>query len=184
MTAETGEWAAANSGAMPSPAFRWANEMEPHVSRMNATRSLRRDASEMRIPPRELLATIFRGRRATAAVGWASNRPYRTPRFLGVHPGSWTRSGRSGRGGIRTLERLSALPVFKTGAIDHSATLPNPGKCPLSHRIGTPSPPPDTACSARVRLMGTHRLIAGFTAAACTTNKMWLSVNAKHVPPV
>jgi hypothetical protein len=32
----------------------------------------------------------------------------------------------SGRGGIRTLECLSALPVFKTGAIDHSATLPNP----------------------------------------------------------
>ena len=31
----------------------------------------------------------------------------------------------SGRAGIRTLEHLSVLPVFKTGAIDHSATLPN-----------------------------------------------------------
>jgi hypothetical protein len=30
----------------------------------------------------------------------------------------------SGGAGIRTLERLSALPVFKTGAIDHSATPP------------------------------------------------------------
>ena len=38
----------------------------------------------------------------------------------------WEESSRSGRGGIRTLERLSALPVFKTGAIDHSATLPDP----------------------------------------------------------
>ena len=37
-------------------------------------------------------------------------------RFLGIL---------SGRAGIRTLERLSALPVFKTGAIDHSATLPS-----------------------------------------------------------
>ena len=30
-----------------------------------------------------------------------------------------------GRGGIRTHERLAPLPVFKTGAFDHSATLPN-----------------------------------------------------------
>ena len=29
-----------------------------------------------------------------------------------------------GRGGIRTHERLAPLPVFKTGAFDHSATLP------------------------------------------------------------
>src|SRR6516164_7146798 len=30
----------------------------------------------------------------------------------------------SGRGGIRTHGDLSATPVFKTGAFDHSATLP------------------------------------------------------------
>src|SRR6185436_12507792 len=29
-----------------------------------------------------------------------------------------------GRGGIRTHERLAPLPVFKTGAFNHSATLP------------------------------------------------------------
>jgi hypothetical protein len=29
-----------------------------------------------------------------------------------------------GSGEIRTHERLATLPVFKTGAIDHSATLP------------------------------------------------------------
>src|SRR6267142_5752477 len=29
-----------------------------------------------------------------------------------------------GRGGIRTHERVSPLPVFKTGALNHSATLP------------------------------------------------------------
>jgi hypothetical protein len=32
------------------------------------------------------------------------------------------RSG--GRGGIRTHERVAPLPVFKTGALNHSATLP------------------------------------------------------------
>jgi hypothetical protein len=29
-----------------------------------------------------------------------------------------------GRGGIRTHERVAPLPVFKTGALNHSATLP------------------------------------------------------------
>jgi hypothetical protein len=31
-----------------------------------------------------------------------------------------------GGGGIRTHEALASLPVFKTGAIDHSATPPRP----------------------------------------------------------
>jgi hypothetical protein len=30
-----------------------------------------------------------------------------------------------GRGEIRTHERLAPLPVFKTGALNHSATLPS-----------------------------------------------------------
>ena len=30
-----------------------------------------------------------------------------------------------GRGGIRTHETLAGLPVFKTGALNHSATLPS-----------------------------------------------------------
>ncbi len=30
-----------------------------------------------------------------------------------------------GSGGIRTHERRKPLPVFKTGAFNHSATLPN-----------------------------------------------------------
>src|SRR4051812_7944699 len=31
-----------------------------------------------------------------------------------------------GRGGIRTHGTLAGTPVFKTGALNHSATLPNP----------------------------------------------------------
>jgi hypothetical protein len=31
---------------------------------------------------------------------------------------------RGGRGEIRTHETLTGLPVFKTGALNHSATLP------------------------------------------------------------
>ncbi len=31
---------------------------------------------------------------------------------------------RGGRGGIRTPDRLSPMPVFKTGAFNHSATRP------------------------------------------------------------
>src|SRR5690606_17077320 len=33
-----------------------------------------------------------------------------------------------GRGGIRTHEELALLPVFKTGAFNRSATLPQPGR--------------------------------------------------------
>jgi hypothetical protein len=33
--------------------------------------------------------------------------------------------GNGGRGGIRTLEGRKPLPVFKTGAFNRSATLPN-----------------------------------------------------------
>jgi hypothetical protein len=33
-------------------------------------------------------------------------------------------SGDGGRGGIRTHERVAPLPVFKTGALNHSATRP------------------------------------------------------------
>ena len=33
-------------------------------------------------------------------------------------------NGTGGRGGIRTHETLAGLPVFKTGALNHSATLP------------------------------------------------------------
>ncbi len=32
-----------------------------------------------------------------------------------------------GEGGIRTLDRLAPIPVFETGAIDHSATSPRRG---------------------------------------------------------
>jgi|SRR5580704_9447710 hypothetical protein len=35
--------------------------------------------------------------------------------------------GIGGRGEIRTHETLSRLPVFKTGALNHSATLPRSG---------------------------------------------------------
>jgi hypothetical protein len=33
--------------------------------------------------------------------------------------------GFGGRGGIRTHGTLAGTPVFKTGALNHSATLPN-----------------------------------------------------------
>src|SRR5215467_6386447 len=45
-----------------------------------------------------------------------------------------------GRGEIRTHERLATLPVFKTGALNHSATLPAPQDQALStDRKRTPS---------------------------------------------
>ena len=37
-----------------------------------------------------------------------------------------------GRGGIRTHGTLAGTPVFKTGALNHSATLPNPEWLSLS----------------------------------------------------
>jgi hypothetical protein len=44
---------------------------------------------------------------------------------------TWTQPvkmmGTGGRGEIRTHETLSRLPVFKTGALNHSATLPQSG---------------------------------------------------------
>ena len=58
-----------------------------------------------------------------------------------------------GRGGIRTPDTLSGTPVFKTGAINHSATLPysddksprhsppNPG-CTTEEGRGRRGPPP------------------------------------------
>jgi hypothetical protein len=42
--------------------------------------------------------------------------------FLDVREHLWSLGG--GRGGIRTPDTLSGTPVFKTGAINHSATLP------------------------------------------------------------
>ena len=41
---------------------------------------------------------------------------------------AWVRAdvrGTGGRGGIRTHGTLAGTPVFKTGALNHSATLPN-----------------------------------------------------------
>jgi hypothetical protein len=48
-----------------------------------------------------------------------------------------------GRGGIRTHETVARLPVFKTGAFNHSATLPWITLCP-------PDPPDaSSVCCAR-----------------------------------
>ena len=46
----------------------------------------------------------------------------------GAQSGLWSRiaAGLSGGGGIRTHGPLARTPVFKTGAIDHSATPPDP----------------------------------------------------------
>jgi hypothetical protein len=55
-------------------------------------------------------------------------------RVLIVHsivrrPQKWKKindfNGIGGRGGIRTHGTLAGTPVFKTGALNHSATLPN-----------------------------------------------------------
>jgi hypothetical protein len=42
-----------------------------------------------------------------------------------------------GRGGIRTPDTLSGTPVFKTGAINHSATLPRPHDTALLCGVST-----------------------------------------------
>ena len=41
-----------------------------------------------------------------------------------------------GRGGIRTHGTLAGTPVFKTGALNHSATLPFPDASGLAKRAG------------------------------------------------
>ena len=41
-----------------------------------------------------------------------------------------------GRGGIRTHERCEPLPVFKTGALNHSATLPSLTYQALNKHVG------------------------------------------------
>ncbi len=44
----------------------------------------------------------------------------------GVHTSGHSRHAKGGgRGGIRTHGRLAPTPVFKTGALNHSATLPS-----------------------------------------------------------
>ena len=47
-----------------------------------------------------------------------------------------------GRGGIRTPDTLSGTPVFKTGAINHSATLPHIDDKPRARRDRRYSPSP------------------------------------------
>src|ERR687897_493234 len=51
----------------------------------------------------------------------------------GLPTGHGRAGGSGGGGGIRTRERLSPLPVFKTGAFNHSAT-------PPQERSTNPSP--------------------------------------------
>jgi hypothetical protein len=43
-----------------------------------------------------------------------------------------------GRGGIRTPDTLSGTPVFKTGAINHSATLPRVRQVRGQEAAGSP----------------------------------------------
>src|SRR5690606_37581828 len=64
-----------------------------------------------------------------AHMGW--------PSFVDWKVGKGSRAGqterKSGGGGeIRTLGRLSPTPVFKTGAINRSATPPRDGECYLN----------------------------------------------------
>jgi hypothetical protein len=40
-------------------------------------------------------------------------------------PKKMSKQCHGGRGGIRTHGTLAGTPVFKTGALNHSATLPN-----------------------------------------------------------
>lgn len=47
-----------------------------------------------------------------------------TPNLQGLEPIAIFGISIGGEGEIRTHESLSTLPVFKTGAIDHSATSP------------------------------------------------------------
>ena len=47
------------------------------------------------------------------------------PRLVASRGLAYQLSARGGRGGIRTHEALADLPVFKTGALNHSATRPH-----------------------------------------------------------
>jgi hypothetical protein len=53
-----------------------------------------------------------------------------------------------GSGEIRTHERLATLPVFKTGAFNHSATLPYSGSDAMRARILHTLPPQSRINSA------------------------------------
>ena len=61
----------------------------------------------------------------------------------------WIRRIDGGRGGIRTPDTLSGTPVFKTGAINHSATLPcihhKPSASPAPHSTRGSFTPPAAA---------------------------------------
>jgi hypothetical protein len=54
-----------------------------------------------------------------------------------------------GRGGIRTPDTLSGTPVFKTGAINHSATLPLVQVYMQRDRLQSNSPYPSTRKRSR-----------------------------------
>ena len=49
------------------------------------------------------------------------------PGFIGLSETLWNNLKQlfGGRGGIRTHGTLAGTPVFKTGALNHSATLPS-----------------------------------------------------------
>lgn len=72
--------------------------------------------------------------------------------WFGREMGHHGKSG--GEGGIRTLERLAPLPVFKTGAFNHSATSPEPA---LSRN---PYPPDNSRL--RIRALTVARRRDGF----------------------
>jgi hypothetical protein len=69
---------------------------------------------------------MVRSRRAREFDGRFISRTMREANKLtAIKVSKLTRPGRyGGWGGIRTLETLARLPVFKTGAFNHSATHP------------------------------------------------------------
>jgi hypothetical protein len=64
----------------------------------------------------------------------------------------WT----GGRGGIRTHGALAGTPVFKTGALNHSATLPSLDDCGLAKR----APPRKGQLACKMGLLASAALVS------------------------
>ena len=87
-----------------------------------------------------------------------------------------------GRGGIRTHGTLAGTPVFKTGALNHSATLPsqrdqalNPELLRTQRELGPnpdPSVPPSTGQNPRRGVPAGDLIAAGFALAA----SIWIAM--------
>src|SRR5205823_12212580 len=71
----------------------------------------------------------------------------------------WVLGLDGGRGGIRTHGRLAPSPVFKTGALNHSATRPRPSMRDRGGQCKPLAEPNSRSCTAYGRRSPTRRIL-------------------------